>query len=88
MAFHRFIRAPSRGEPIVVYGDGEQTRDFTFISDALDANLLSLKEDVAGEVFNIGGGSRISIKEVHPDSWRGSWDAPYRVEYQARSKGR
>ncbi len=64
MAFHRFIRSALRGEPIVVYGDGEQTRDFTFISDALNANLLSLQEDVAGEVFNIGGGSRISIKEV------------------------
>jgi nucleoside-diphosphate-sugar epimerase len=64
MAFHRFIRNALEGKPIPVYGDGEQTRDFTFVGDALDANLLSLKEDVAGQVFNIGGGSRISVKEV------------------------
>ena len=64
MAFHRFIDSALRGEPIVIYGDGEQTRDFTFISDAVNANLLSLKEGVVGEAFNIGGGSRISINAV------------------------
>jgi nucleoside-diphosphate-sugar epimerase len=64
MAFYRFIRSALRGEPLVVYGDGEQTRDFTYISDAVEANLLSLKEGVVGKVFNIGGGSQISINSV------------------------
>jgi UDP-glucose 4-epimerase len=64
MAFRRFIQNILKGEPVVVYGDGEQTRDFTFVSDAVAANLLSLKEGVVGKVFNIGGGSRLSINRV------------------------
>jgi UDP-glucose 4-epimerase len=86
MAFYRFIRGALQGDPIVVYGDGEQTRDFTFISDALDANLLSLQEDVAGKVFNIGGGSRISIKEV-VKLLEGIIGRSISVKYQAGSKG-
>jgi UDP-glucose 4-epimerase len=64
MAFHRFIRAILRGEDIEIYGDGEQTRDFTFISDAVFGNVLAMKSDDIGEVFNIGGGSRVSVNEV------------------------
>ncbi len=86
MAFHRFIRSALRGEPVVVYGDGEQTRDFTFVSDALNANLLSLQEGVAGEVFNIGGGARISIKEVI-GLLEGIIGRSLSVEYQAGFKG-
>jgi nucleoside-diphosphate-sugar epimerase len=86
MAFHRFIRKAIQGDPITVYGDGEQTRDFTFISDAIEANLLAVKEDVAGKVFNIGGGSRISVKEVIRLLER-ILAGPIQVEYQAGLKG-
>jgi nucleoside-diphosphate-sugar epimerase len=41
MAFHRFLRAAAEGAPIVVYGDGEQTRDFTFVGDAVAATILA-----------------------------------------------
>jgi hypothetical protein len=41
MAFHRFIRGALTGEPIVLYGDGEQTRDFTFVTDAVAATLAA-----------------------------------------------
>ncbi|MBW1838304.1 MAG: NAD-dependent epimerase/dehydratase family protein [Deltaproteobacteria bacterium] len=64
MAFHRFIKAILNDENIEIYGDGEQTRDFTFISDAIEGNMLAMKSDTAGEVFNIGGGSRVSVNEV------------------------
>ena len=64
MAFHRFIKAILNDENIEIYGDGEQTRDFTFISDAIEGNMLAMKSDAAGEVFNIGGGSRVSVNEV------------------------
>ncbi len=65
MGFHRFFRAIERGEPVIVFGDGEQTRDFTFVSDAVDANLLAWKTPCEpGTVFNIGGGSRVSIRQV------------------------
>jgi UDP-glucose 4-epimerase len=64
MGFHRFLRAIESGEEIVVYGDGNQTRDFTFISDAVAANLACMEAEVGGEVFNIGGGSRVSVNQV------------------------
>jgi nucleoside-diphosphate-sugar epimerase len=64
MGFHRFLSAARRGEPITVYGDGEQTRDFTFVSDAVVATAAAGHRGVAGRVYNIGGGSRVSINEV------------------------
>jgi len=64
MAFHKFLRATIKDEPITVYGDGDQTRDFTFISDAVNANVLAATRGVPGRVYNIGGGSRVSVNEV------------------------
>jgi len=64
MGFHRFLRATIRGEPITVYGDGEQTRDFTYVHDAVTATIAAATKGVAGRVYNVGGGSRISINEV------------------------
>ena len=64
MAFHRFVRAILDGGEIEIYGNGEQTRDFTFISDAVSGNILAMKSNAEGEIFNIGGGSRVSINEV------------------------
>jgi len=64
MAIHKFVRAILDGEEIVVYGDGEQTRDFTYVDDAVEANILAANNDLAGETFNIGGGCRISVNEL------------------------
>lgn len=64
MAFHRFIRAALTSEPITLYGDGEQTRDFTFIADIVEANLLAAEKGAPGGVYNIGGGSRISMNDA------------------------
>ena len=64
MGFHRFIEAALAERPIAVYGDGEQTRDFTYVADAVEANLLALTAPVAGGLFNIGGGSRVSVNEI------------------------
>ena len=64
MAFHRFVRAILDGGEIEIYGNGEQTRDFTFISDAVSGNILAMKNNAEGEIFNIGGGSRVSVNEV------------------------
>ena len=64
MAFNKFIKAGlSRGR-ITVYGDGEQTRDFTFISDIVDAHVLAMGSSRFGEVYNIGGGARTSVNRV------------------------
>jgi nucleoside-diphosphate-sugar epimerase len=64
MAFHRFIRAALTGQPITLYGDGEQTRDFTFVSDIVAANLAAGDRGTPGAVYNIGGGSRVTVNEV------------------------
>jgi nucleoside-diphosphate-sugar epimerase len=64
MAIYKFIQAILDGEEIVVYGDGTQTRDFTYVDDAVEANISAANTDLVGEVFNVGGGSRISVKEL------------------------
>ncbi len=64
MGFHKFIQAALQDRPIVVYGDGEQTRDFTYVADAVEANWLALSPAANGQVFNIGGGSRSSVNQV------------------------
>lgn len=63
MGFNRFIAAAFRGEAIPVYGDGEQTRDFTFVADIVQANLLAMRPEIEG-VFNVGGGARVSVNGV------------------------
>jgi len=64
MAFHKFLRAAILREPIAVFGDGEQTRDFTFVHDAVSATIAAATRGVPGRVYNVGGGSRVSINEV------------------------
>ena len=64
MGFHRFLLAVRLGQPIAVYGDGEQTRDFTFVADAVAATIAAARQGVPGRVYNIGGGSRVSVNHV------------------------
>ncbi len=65
MAFHKFFKAVLNDEAIPVYGDGKQTRDFTFIADIIAANLAAaIVPEAVGEIFNIGGGSRVVLTEV------------------------
>jgi len=64
MAFHRFITAALKDRPIALYGDGEQTRDFTFVSDAVAATIAAGERGVPGRAYNVGGGSRVSMNDV------------------------
>jgi UDP-glucose 4-epimerase len=64
MAFHRFIRAALEGSPITLYGDGEQTRDFTYVTDAVAATIAAGEQGVPGRAYNIGGGSRVTVNHV------------------------
>lgn len=65
MAFHRFIRALLTGKPIPLYGDGHQTRDFTYIADCVEGTLATLTAPRAvGETINIGGSARASLRDV------------------------
>lgn len=64
MAFHKFFVALLKKETIPIYGDGHQTRDFTFIDDIIEANILALKRGRVGEVYNIGGGHQKELGQV------------------------
>jgi UDP-glucose 4-epimerase len=61
----RFITKLFAKEPITVYGDGEQSRDFTYIDNVIEANLLALRAPNApGEVCNIGCGQRVTLNQL------------------------
>jgi len=64
MAFNRFLRALILGQPICLYGQGDQTRDFTFVEDAVASTMMAGTNGHPGTAYNIGGGSRVSINEV------------------------
>jgi nucleoside-diphosphate-sugar epimerase len=65
MAFHRFCKAVIDHEPIRVYGDGYQTRDFTYVSDVVEATVRgATASDAVGEIMNIAGGSRTTVHDV------------------------
>lgn len=64
MGFHRFLRAAMRGEPLPQFGDGRQTRDFTFVADAVSATVAAGARGAPGGVYNIGGGSRVELLDV------------------------
>lgn len=59
----RFIQRVLNGEPPIIFGDGNQTRDFTFVKDVVEANMLAAESDATG-VFNIGTGKSISINDL------------------------
>ncbi len=64
MAFSLFMQALTAGEAIEVFGDGEQTREFTYVSDAVEGTIKAATADVVGQVFNLGGGSRATVNQV------------------------
>lgn len=64
MAISRFIRSLAAGEAIEIHGDGEQTRDFTFVDDVIEATLRCATVAGPPDVLNVGGGSRSSINGV------------------------
>jgi nucleoside-diphosphate-sugar epimerase len=63
MAFVKLVRAILCDQSFPLYGDGEQTRDFTFVRDAVEANVLAA-DGPPGRVFNVGGGSRVTVNQV------------------------
>ena len=64
MAIQRFLEAAAVGEPLKLFGDGEQSRDFTYVADAVEATRRAADRGEAGAVYNVGGGSRVTLNEL------------------------
>lgn len=64
MAIRRFLEAARSGETVAVYGDGRQTRDFTYVGDVIDAMVQAAEAETPERVLNICGGSRISLADL------------------------
>jgi UDP-glucose 4-epimerase len=62
--FGVFLAQLLAGEPLTIVGDGEQTRDFTFVSDAVDALIAVAESDKIGEIYNVGSGHPVSVNEL------------------------
>ena len=61
----RFIRAIADGEPVTIYGDGDQSRDFTFVDNVVGANLLAADApDVGGEILNVATGESVTVNAL------------------------
>ncbi|MGF1495761.1 MAG: NAD-dependent epimerase/dehydratase family protein [Elainellaceae cyanobacterium] len=87
MAFHKFFKAVLDDRAIEIYGDGQQTRDFTYVSDAVAANLAAaIAPNAVGEIFNIGGGSRVVLSDVI-DAMETIVGRPIRRQFTERARG-
>lgn len=63
MGYARFIQALLTGEPIVVYGDGQQVRGNTYVADCVEATVSAIQA-VPGEIYNVGGGEAVTVWDV------------------------
>ena len=86
MGFNRFFSAILKGQPLIQFGDGLQTRDFTYVADAARATADAAVRGVPGRVYNIGGGARVSLKEVFDMLARVS-GRPVKIDQQGPQKG-
>jgi UDP-glucose 4-epimerase len=86
MAFHRMLKCALEGTAFRLFGDGHQTRDFTFIGDALAGTIAASERGRGGAVYNLGGGSRVSMLEVI-ETVREVTGRPLEVEMEPTQKG-
>jgi UDP-glucose 4-epimerase len=86
MAFHRFLRAARDGESIRVFGDGAQTRDFTFVADVVAAARTAAVSGRPGSVYNVGGGERLALLDVLR-TMEAVTGRPFRIIHEEAQKG-
>jgi UDP-glucuronate 4-epimerase len=87
MAFTRFIKAALTQQPITVYGNGQQVRDFTYVDDVVRANVLAAEADTEpGSIFNVAGGCSVSVNDVLAVLRKMTGEA-LSVEYRDRAAG-
>jgi UDP-glucose 4-epimerase len=86
MGFNRFFTAVLDDRPLIQFGDGLQTRDFTFVADAVTATAAAAVQGAPGGVYNIGGGSRVTVRDVFDMIGRVT-GRPVRIDRQPAQKG-
>ena len=86
MGFARFLRAVTRGDTVPQFGDGRQTRDFTFVADVVAVTVTAATRGKPGGVYNIGGGSRVELLDVF-ELIRRVTGRPVRVEPTEPQRG-
>ncbi len=64
MAIHRFISALLKGEELALYGDGQQSRDFTYVGDAVSGTIKAMERGEPGKVYNLGGGCPCTVQAL------------------------
>jgi UDP-glucose 4-epimerase len=64
MAFPRVVGALAGGAPFTLYGDGEQSRSFTFVSDVVEGTIVAMERAAAGTLYNVGGGQEATMNEA------------------------
>jgi len=85
MAFWRLIDSALNGTEMTIFGDGKQTRDFTYVADAVSATIAAAELAPPGAVYNVGGGSRIALTEAI--DLISSEVAPPRLKFTGRQRG-
>jgi len=66
MAFHKFFKSIGENRPVEIYGSGEQTRDFTYIDDIVNASIAAAEKGKSGEIYNLGSGNQQKLSVVFP----------------------
>jgi UDP-glucose 4-epimerase len=84
----RFIDSMMTGKTPIIYGDGEQSRDFTFITNVIDANIKAAQTKTGiGEVINVANGERISLNKLLEVLKKITGNSDVQADYQAERKG-
>ena len=64
MAFTTMVSCLAEGRPFDLYGDGSQSRSFTYVDDAVDATIAAMERGAGGSTYNVGGGAEVSMLEA------------------------
>jgi len=86
MAFHRFCKAAIAGLPLTVYGDGNQLRDFTYVSDVVNATKAAAASSTSEEAINVGAGSQVTLSRALEHISHLA-EKPVRIHYDSPQRG-
>ena len=86
MAFTRFFNSIIKDKKLSIFGNGEQTRDFTYVDDIVKATINAATSDSVGEIFNVGGGSVFSLSQII-EFMKEITEKEFEIDFNAEQKG-